>query len=149
MQIWVDGDACPQAVREIIFKAAVRTNRSVTLVANRFLRPPALKNVSAIQVAMGPDEADNEIIRRLSAGDLVITGDIPLAARVIELGGHALNPRGRMYSTDDVRECLSLRDYAADLLAGGVAVGGPPPLQGKDLQKFANSLDRFLTRSLS
>jgi len=148
MKIWVDADACPAAVKEILYKAAERRRVETTLVANRRMRFPASSLIKFIKVASGSDVADNEIVKRLEPGDLVITADIPLAAEVIAKGGHALNPRGELYTTDNIREILSMRDFMDGLRAGGVETGGPAPLGHGDRQAFANQLDRFLTRSL-
>jgi len=147
MKIWVDGDACPAVIKEIIFKAAERTQVEVTLVANRPVRIPPSPWISFIRVASGPDVADNEIVRRLVTGDLVITADIPLAAQVIEKGGAALNPRGELYSADSIRSRLSVRDFMDTLRASGIETGGPPVLNKGDRQNFANQLDRYLTRN--
>ena len=146
MKIWVDADACPVVVKEILYKAAERTGICVTLVANRPIRTPFASNIKCIQVAAGPDVADKEIVRRLDRGDLVITGDIPLAAEVIEKGGYALNPRGEQYSADDIGSRLSVRDFMDTLRASGVDTGGPPALSQSDRQTFANQLDKFITR---
>ena len=146
MKIWVDGDACPGAVKEILFRAAERTGVSLTLVANQPLRVPRLKNVRAVQVASGFDVADNEIVRRCEAGDLVITADIPLAAEVIEKGAHALNPRGERYTADDIRAKLTMRDFMDTLRASGIQTGGPPVLSQADRQAFARHLDTLLAK---
>jgi uncharacterized protein len=146
MRIWIDGDACPAVIKEILFKAAERTGVELTLVANRPVRIPSLSRIRFVQVAAGLDVADNEIINRLDAGDLVITGDIPLAAKVLEKGGFALNPRGEMYSADSIGSRLSVRDFMDTLRDSGVDTGGPSSLNKSDRQNFANQLDRFLTR---
>lgn len=146
MRIWVDADACPAVIKEILFRAAERTGVQVTLVANQPLRVPPSNFVDALQVGSGFDVADNEIVRRLGAGDLVITADIPLAAEVIAQGGHALNPRGELYTTDNIKARLSVRDFMDALRSSGVDTGGPPALGQADRQAFANSLDRFLAR---
>ena len=146
MKIWVDADACPVVVKEILFRAAERTGVQVTLVANQPMRTPPSRHINSIQVSSGFDVADNEIVRRLDVGDLVITGDIPLAAEVIEKGGHALNPRGEMYSADSIRSILTMRDFMDTLRASGIDTGGPPALSQSDRQDFANHLDRFLVR---
>ena len=145
MKIWVDADACPVVIREILFRAAERTGVQVTFVANRPVRIPPSDCISFVQVAPGFDVADNEIVQRMSSNDLVITGDIPLAAKVIDKGGHALNPRGEMYTLDNIRDRLSMRDFMDSLRDSGVDTGGPPPLAQKDRSFFANQLDRFLT----
>ncbi len=146
MKIWVDGDACPVVIKDILFKAAERTGVQLTLVANRPVRIPFVHCINFVQVASGLDVADHEIIRRLDAGDLVITADIPLAAKVIGKGGSALNPRGEMYSADSIKSRLSVRDFMETLRASGVDTGGPPTLNKSDRQNFANQLDKFLTR---
>ena len=146
MRIWIDADACPGVVKEILFRAAQRTGVQLTLVANQFLRVPAAANISMIQVAQGFDVADNEIVKRAGAGDLVITSDIPLAAEVIDKGAYALSPRGEWYSTDNIRARLNMRDFMDTLRSSGVDTGGPPALNQADRQAFANHLDSFLTR---
>ncbi|MDD4967527.1 YaiI/YqxD family protein [Halothiobacillus sp.] len=145
MHIWVDADACPVVVKEILFRAAARTGLSMTLVANQPLAiPRGVSTVRFIQVAGGFDVADNEIVRRLSAGDLVITQDIPLAAEVIEKGGLALNPRGEHYTPDSIKARLSMRHFMESLRESGVNTGGPAKLNQADRQAFANALDKIL-----
>lgn len=146
MEIWVDADACPGAVREILFKAAKRTGVPVTLVANQPLRTPPSPLIRSIQVSAGFDVADHEIVRSIRAGDLVITGDIPLAAEVLEKGAHALDPRGERHDPETIGDRLNVRDFMDTLRASGVQTGGPPALSAKDRQNFANHLDRLLTR---
>jgi hypothetical protein len=146
MKIWVDADACPAVIKEILFRAAKRTGVQVTLVANHPLRIPPSPCIRFLQVAAGFDVADKEIVRRLDAGDLVITADIPLAAEAIEKGGHALDPRGELYSADNIRERLVMRDFMDTLRASGIDTGGPSALSQRDRQAFANQLDQFLTR---
>ncbi len=148
MKIWVDADACPVVIKEILFKASERRQLQLTLVANRSLRVPPSRYISTLRVPQGFDVADNEIVKQLSAGDLVITADIPLAAEVIEKGGYALNPRGELYTEDTIKSRLSMRDFMDSLRATGVDTGGPPVLSQSDRQRFANNLDRFLTRSI-
>lgn len=148
MKIWVDADACPVVIKEILFKAAERTGVPLTLVANQPIPVPQLSWINAIQVASGFDVADDEIVKRLEAGDLVITGDIPLAAEVIEKGGHALSPRGELYTSDSIRGRLNMRDFMDTMRASGIHTGGPPVLSKSDRQSFANHLDRLLTRAL-
>jgi uncharacterized protein len=145
VHIWVDADACPKVIKEILFRAAERTGVSMTLVANQPLVTPRLKNVRSLRVASGFDVADNEIVRRLVGGDLVITADIPLAAEVIAKGGQALNPRGELYTTENIRARLSMRDFMDSLRATGVETGGPASFSQSDRQAFANQLDRFLS----
>jgi len=146
MKIWVDADACPVVIKEILFRAAERTGIQLTLVANQPVRIPPSRNIKFIQVAQGFDVADNEIVKRLGEGDLVITGDIPLAAEVIEKGAHALNPRGELYSADNIRARLNMRDFMDTLRASGVDTGGPPALSLGDRKTFADHLDKLLTR---
>ncbi len=149
MKIWVDADACPGVIKEILFKAAQRTGIPLTLVANQPLRIPKSVNIDLLQVSSGFDVADNEIVKRLDAGDLVITSDIPLAAEVIEKGANALSPRGELYSEDTIRTRLNMRDFMDTLRSSGIHTGGPPVLAQSDRKSFASHLDRLLTRSLS
>lgn len=146
MQIWVDADACPGVIKEILFRAAERAAITTTLVANTLLRTPASRYIRALQVPRGFDVADNEIVQRLQAGDLVITADIPLAADVIEKGGHALNPRGEFYSKETIRALLTMRNFMDELRGSGVQTSGPAVFSNSDRQAFANQLDRFLAR---
>ena len=148
MKIWVDADACPGVVKEILFRAADRTGVQLTLVANQPLNTPSSPNIKSLQVPRGFDVADDEIVRRLSAGDLVITSDIPLAAEVIEKGGHALSPRGEMHTTENIGARLNMRDFLDTMRSSGVDMsGGPAAFSQKDKQTFANQLDRFLAKS--
>ena len=146
MKIWVDADACPVVIKDILFRAAERTGVRLTLVANQPVPTPPSRLIQSIQVAPGFDVADNEIVKRVEAGDLVITGDIPLAAEVIEKGGIALNPRGELYTADNIRARLTMRDFMETLRSSGVDTGGPPPLSQSDRQSFANHLDKLLRR---
>ncbi|HNA81504.1 MAG TPA: YaiI/YqxD family protein [Thiobacillaceae bacterium] len=146
MQIWVDADATPAVVKEILFRAADRKQIRTTLVANKLLKVPPSPWIKALQVPHGFDVADNEIAARVEPGDLVITADIPLAAQVIEKGGHALNPRGEFYSPENIREALNLRDFMAGLRDAGLTSSGPPAFSQADRQAFANQLDRFLAK---
>lgn len=146
MNIWVDADACPVVIRDILFRAAARTGVRLTLVANRPVRVPPSPRIRLLQVASGFDVADNEIVRRMDAGDLVITSDIPLAAEVIEKGGLALSPRGELYSADNIRARLNMRDFLDTLRASGIETGGPPALSQRDRQAFANNLDTLLRK---
>lgn len=147
MQIWVDADACPGVIKEILFRAAQRTAIPVTLVANRLLAVPPSPHIKALQVQHGFDVADEEIVKRLAPGDLVITADIPLAAEVLERGGQALSPRGELFSTETIRAQLTLRDFMDTLRASGVQTGGPPALSQGDRKDFASQLDRWLARA--
>ena len=144
MQIWVDADACPNVIKEILFRAAERLQIPLILVANRFLRTPPSRYICSIRVGGGPDVADNEIVREMVPGDLVITADIPLAAEVIGRGGHALNPRGEFYAKENIEERLTMRNFMDELRETGVNTGGPAILSRKDRQAFANQLDQFL-----
>jgi len=146
MQLWVDADACPVVIKEILFRAAERTCSLLTLVANQPIRVPSSQYIKTIQVPAGFDVADNEIVKRLEAGDLVITADIPLAAEVIEKGGHALNPRGELYTTENIKARLNMRDFMDTLRSSGINTGGPPAISLSDRQEFANNLDRFLAK---
>ncbi len=147
MKIWVDADACPVVIKDILFRAAERTGIELTLVANQSIRKPSLKNITMLQVPSGFDVADNEIVKRLSKGDLVITSDIPLAAEVIEKGGEALNPRGELYTVGTIKNRLEVRDFMDSMRGSGVHTGGPPPLSQSDRQAFANHLDRYLSNN--
>ncbi len=144
MNIWVDADACPVAVKKILYRAAERTATLVTLVANQPLRIPKSSFIKLLLVGSGFDVADNEIVRQMKAGDLIITADIPLAAEVIDKGGLALNPRGELYTEENVRSRLSIRDFMDTLRASGVETDGPPPMSQKNQQRFANNLDKLL-----
>jgi uncharacterized protein len=146
MRIWVDADACPKVIKEILVRAAKRAEVPLMLVANQSLRTPASQHIKSMQVASGFDVADNEIVKNVAAGDLVITADIPLAAQVVEKGAHALNPRGELYTAENVKARLSLRDFMANLRDSGIPTGGPAPLSQSDRQAFANHLDRFLAK---
>ena len=146
MKIWVDADACPNVIKEILFRAAERRQIPMTLVANQLIRTPPSRFITALQVPAGFDMADEKIARHLQPGDLVITADIPLAAAVIERGGHALDPRGDFYTPDNIRERLTMRNFMDQLRSSGVETGGPSRLNHGDRQAFANQLDRFLTR---
>ena len=146
MHIWVDADACPVVVKEILYRAAERTQTSMTLVANKPLRIPRSRFVNTMQVMRGFDVADNEIATRVAPGDLVITADIPLASDVIGRGAHAIDPRGELYTTDNIREKLQMRNFMDGLRSSGVQTGGPPALDQADRKRFADQLDRFLSR---
>ncbi|TVO63088.1 YaiI/YqxD family protein [Denitromonas ohlonensis] len=146
MQIWVDADACPVVIKDILFRAADRAKVMTTLVANQMVRVPPSRFIKMVQVSSGFDVADNEIVKRLEPGDLVITADIPLAADVIEKGGHALNPRGEFYSAENIRSLLNMRDFMDTLRSSGVDTGGPPAFSLSDRKAFASHLDRFLAR---
>jgi uncharacterized protein YaiI (UPF0178 family) len=146
MHIWVDADACPNAIKEILYRAAQRTRIHMTLVAGQPVVAPRSPWVKAVTVATGFDAADDAIIERLQTGDLVITGDIPLAARAVAAGATALNPRGEFYTEENIRERLAMRDLMASLRDTGTVSGGPPPLGNVERQTFANALDRWLAK---
>jgi uncharacterized protein YaiI (UPF0178 family) len=148
MNIWVDADACPKAVKAVLFKAAERRQVALTLIANQYIPTPRSRVIHAIQVAQGFDEADNAIVERVCAGDLVITADIPLAADVVAKGGEALNPRGLHYTKENIRDYLQRRNRSEELRSTGVLLNGPAALDKKDVQAFANALDRILTKAL-
>ncbi|MGG6136541.1 YaiI/YqxD family protein [Pantoea allii] len=144
MFIWVDADACPNVIKDVLYRAADRTQTMVTFVANQFLRVPPSPWLRTLQVPAGFDVADNEIVKRVQIGDLVITADIPLAAEVIEKGAAALNPRGERYSPATIRERLTMRDFMDTMRASGVQTGGPAAMSPRDRQQFANELDSWL-----
>jgi uncharacterized protein YaiI (UPF0178 family) len=146
MRKWVDADACPKAIKEILFRAAERRAIVTTLVANQFVQTPPSRYIKLLQVHSGFDVADSEIVKRMNAGDLVITGDIPLAHEVIDKGGQAINPRGERYTQDNIRERLNMRDFMDTLRASGINTGGPSALNARDIQAFANQLDKFLAQ---
>jgi len=146
MQIWVDADACPKAIKEILFRAAERVRIPLTLVANQLLHTPRSSYLKAIKVPHGFDQADRRIVELVQPGDLVVTADVPLAADVLEKGGHALDPRGRLYTEENIQEALTMREVADQLRSSGVETGGPPPLDKTDRQAFANKLDQLLSR---
>jgi uncharacterized protein YaiI (UPF0178 family) len=149
VEIWVDADACPQAIKEILFRAAERAQVVTTLVANTALRIPRSPFIRTVRVASGFDVADHRIVQQVQPGDLVITADIPLAALVIGRGAQALDPRGELYTEGNVHERLAVRNLMQDLRAGGELIAGPAPLSASDRQRFANHLDHFLTRRRS
>ncbi len=146
MHIWVDADACPGVIKEILYRAVQRTRIAMTLVANQPLKTPPSPLIRSIQVGAGFDVADNEIVARVQAGDLVITADIPLAADVIKKGALALNPRGELYTEQNISQRLSMRNFMDELRGSGVQTGGPPVLHQRDRQAFANQLDTLLQR---
>jgi len=146
MKIWIDGDACPNVIKDILFRAAQRKGISLTLVANHIVKVPPSKHISFLRVASGFDVADNEIVKRLAPGDLVITGDIPLAAEIIENQGQALNPRGELYTRDNIKARLTMRDLMESLRSSGIESGGQAPLNHGDRKAFADQLDKIITR---
>ena len=145
-QIWVDADACPGVIKDILFRAAERTRVHVTLVANQWLRTPPSQFIRALQVPGGFDVADGAIVERVQRGDLVVTQDIPLAALVVEKGAVAINPRGERYTPDNMAERLSMRNFMEELRGSGVQTGGPAAFHARDRQAFANQLDRWLAQ---
>jgi len=147
MKIWVDADACPVAIKEMLFRVAERRKIHVTLVANQHMRIPKSPYINAIQVGTGFDVADDFIVKRLHANDLVITADIPLAADILNKKGHALNPRGNMFSAETIKSLLTMRDFKDLLRGSGEFSGGPAAFGARDKQAFANQLDRFLTKN--
>jgi len=149
MKIWVDADACPVVIKEVLFRASNRTRIPLTLVANQAVRVPPSRYIKMIQVGSGFDVADNEIVKRVSPGDLVITSDIPLAAEVIEKGGKALNPRGELYTADNIKNRLTMRDFMDTLRSSGIDTGGPPALSQSDRKAFANQLDKLLSKHVT
>ncbi len=147
MHIWVDADACPRPVKEVLFKASVKRRVALTLVANHYLPASRSSHITVMQVAAGFDVADNEIVRRIEPGDLVVTADIPLADEVISAGGIAVNPRGTRYTPENIKDHLSRRDMMDQLRSSGAVSGGPPAFNRKDVAAFANELDKLLTRA--
>ena len=146
MKIWVDADACPKAIKDILFRVAERLSITTTLVANHTLQTPPSRFIQFLQVKSGFDVTDNEIVKRLIIGDLVITSDIPLAYEVLCGGGHAINPRGELYTQDNIKERLIMRDFMDNLRSSGIDTGGPAALSSRDVQAFANQLDKFLVK---
>lgn len=146
MKIWIDADACPVPVKTIVFRASQRLNVPVILVANQRLPTPPSPLITAVQVNHGFDEADHYIVQQATVADLVITADIPLAARLVAQGVPALNPRGELYTADNIQERLALRNLKEELRSAGTLTGGPAPYHDRDKQTFANSLDRWLAR---
>lgn len=146
MHIWVDADACPNVIKDILFRAAERARIQVTLVANSWVRTPPSRFITSVQVSGGLDVADSEIVERCAAGDLVVTADIPLAALVLEKGALALNPRGELYTADTIAQRLTMRNFMDELRGSGVNTGGPAGFHARDRQAFGNALDRWLAR---
>ncbi len=149
MRIWVDADACPNVIKDVLYKVAMRREVELTLVANIPLRVPASPLIGTIHVADGFDEADHEIARQAQSGDLVITADIPLADRIVDKGATGLNPRGEIYTEDNIKGLLRMRNLMEELRSAGSVSGGPAPIGPKDKQEFTNQLDRFLTKALN
>ena len=149
MKIWVDADACPRAIKDILCRAADRTEITVTFVANQRFRVPESSNISLVQVGQGADVADDEIVNQCEAGDLIITADIPLAARIVEKGALALDPRGKIYDKNNIGQLLDMRNFMDTLRGSGVETGGPNSFGQKERYKFANELDKFIAYSSS
>jgi len=147
MRIWVDADACPKIIKEILFRAATRTKTLLILVSNHALSAPPSPYITKMQVVAGFDVADNKIVENIQPGELVITADIPLAAAVVDKGGIALNPRGELYSPANIKERLSIRNFSTDLRSSGVRTGGPAVIHKRQIQSFANALDSVLIRN--
>lgn len=147
MHIWVDADACPKAMKEILFRAANRTETPLTLVANQALSTPPSAFINSIQVSAGFDVADNYIAQQTKAGDIVITADIPLAADIVAKGAYGINPRGQLYTENNIKQTLSMRNFMEEMRSTGQLSGGPPPLDQRDKQAFANTLDRLLAKA--
>lgn len=147
MHIWVDADACPRVIKDILFRAALRLQLPMTLVANQQVAVPPSSTIRSVQVSQGFDVADNHIVQGAAPGDLVITADIPLAAQVVDKGAFALNPRGEFYTRENIRQRLAMRNLMEELRSAGMASGGPPALSQADRQAFANQLDAFLARA--
>lgn len=146
MKIWMDADACPNVIKDILFRASKRTQTELIMVANQAIASPPSPFIKKIIVPGGFDVADNKIVESISAGDLVITADIPLADAAISKGGFALNPRGEMYTVQNIKQRLSIRNFSEGLRSSGVRTGGPKPFSKKEIQDFANALDQFLMR---
>lgn len=146
MHIWIDADACPKVVKDILFRAAQRTQTPLTLVANQYIPKPTSPLIKAVQVGQGFDVADNYIVEHSQAGDLVVTADIPLAAELVNKSVLALNPRGELYTEDNIRQRLAMRNFMEEMRSTGQVSGGPPPLNQSDRQTFANALDRLLAQ---
>jgi uncharacterized protein YaiI (UPF0178 family) len=147
MHIWVDADACPHVIKDLLYRAANRWHIALTLVTNQSLRIPRSPYIHLLRVPAGFDEADQAIVQRVRAGDLVVTADIPLAAQVVANGAHALNPRGQVYTPENIHEHLTMRHVMDELRQSGVQTGGPSPFSRRDRQAFANQLDRLLTHA--
>jgi len=146
MNIWIDADACPVVIKDILFRAAERTGTHLTLVANQPISVPRSRLIKSIQVASGYDAADDEIVKRVNPGDLVITSDIPLAAEIIDKKAIALSPRGELYTADNIKDRLVMRDFMDTLRSSGIDTNGPPPLSQADRKIFADQLDKFLNK---
>ena len=147
MHIWVDADACPNTIKDILFRAAQRTETALTLVANQYIKVPPSPHIKSIQVEQGFDVADNYIAQQANQGDIVITADIPLAADIVEKGAHGINPRGQLYTPDNIRQRLAMRNFMEEMRNAGQVSGGPPAMNKTDIQAFANTFDRLLAKA--
>ena len=148
MHIWVDADACPNVIKDVLFRAANRAQIPLTMVANQYLKVPASPYIKAIQVAAGFDVADNHIAQHVEPGDIVITADIPLAADIVEKGAKGINPRGTLYNEHNIKQKLTMRNFMEEMRSTGQISGGPAPFDARDKQAFANTLDKLLTKAL-
>ena len=148
-QIWVDADACPVVVKDILFRAADRTQTKLTLIANQYIKTPPSQFISSVQVMPGFDIADNEIVKRVNVGDLVITQDIPLADEGLSKGAQALTPRGERFTKENIKARLNMRDFMETMRSSGVQTGGPPALNQSDRKAFADKLDQWLAKNMS
>ena len=146
MKIWLDGDACPKAIKSILFRAVMRTQTTLMMVSNHLLTAPPSPFIKKIVVSSGFDVADNHIVASMEPGDLVITADIPLADAVVSKGGIALNPRGQRYTADNIKQCLAIRNLNESLRSNGLITSGQGTISAKEIQNFANCLDRFLAK---
>jgi uncharacterized protein YaiI (UPF0178 family) len=147
VRIWVDADACPRVIKDILYRAALRVEVPLILVANQGLQVPPSPLITTRQVAGGFDVADDHIVAEVSEGDIVVTADIPLAAEIVEKGAYAINPRGELYTASNIRQRLAMRDFMEEMRSTGQLSGGPAPLNQQDRQAFANQLDRLLAKN--
>ncbi len=147
MHIWVDADACPNTIKDILFRAAQRTGTALTLVANQSIKVPPSPHIKSIQVEQGFDVADNYIAQQARPGDIVVTADIPLAADIVEKGAHGINPRGALYTPENIRQRLAMRNFMEEMRSAGQISGGPAAMSKTDIQAFANCLDRLLAKA--
>jgi uncharacterized protein YaiI (UPF0178 family) len=148
MHIWVDADACPNAIKDILFRVAQKRQLALTLVANQYLKVPPSPFINMVQVSAGFDVADNYIAQQVVAGDVVVTADIPLAADIVEKNAYGINPRGTLYTEQNIKQTLTMRNFMEEMRSTGQATGGPPPLDQRDRQAFANTLDRLLSQAV-
>jgi uncharacterized protein YaiI (UPF0178 family) len=148
MHIWVDADACPNVIKDILFRVAQKRQLALTLVANHYLKVPPSPFINMVQVSAGFDVADNYIAQQVAAGDIVVTADIPLAADIVEKNAYGINPRGTLYTKQNIKQTLTMRNFMEEMRSAGQASGGPPPLDQRDRQAFANTLDRLLSQAV-